>query len=234
MSKKLQFIFLLPVIIIASCKSNETGNAKDVAQDQIYRTYEVNYLEETQVANVSAVFRFAGENGTTLRLNSPGKITANGVELVEGTLLFGGAYYYSSSAVACTDNKVTVSYTDSKEAVLTEIFEAGKATIETKPDTIYLGKSFSVPFSFSGGDNADNFEFVLRDKDLRSLSFYASSKTEKLFDIPGPATDTLTQGLMTLQIISHKRKDLDNHSTLGGIVDFSCYYKPVEVVAVKK
>jgi len=231
--KNILYLSGIIALIFTACKSNETGNSKDVAQDQIYRKYEVSIDEETSSASASAVFRFAGDHGTTLELSSPAKITANGVELIEGTLLFGGAYYRSEDPVTCPDNKVLLRYVDAKEVVLEESFEAGKATFTNVSDTFRLGKNISIPFTFSGGDPTDNFEILLLDKDKRSLSFYAQSNTERFFEIPGTATDTLATGDFQLQIISHKRKNLDNHSTLGGIADFSCNYKPVTVVAVK-
>lgn len=225
---------LLIAVIFTACQSNETGSSKDVAQDQIYRKYEVSIDEASATASASAVFRFAGDNGTTLTLSSPAKITANGVELIQGTLLFGGAYYLNQGPLGCPANKVELEYADKDGNILTELFEAGSATFQQQQDTFQLGKTVSLPFSFSGGDPVDNFEILIRDNENRSLSFYAESNTDKFFQIPGTATDTLAKGELELQIISHKRKNLDNHSTLGGTADFSCNYKPVKVVAVKE
>lgn len=232
--KNLLGLSILIAVIFTACQSNETGSSKDVAQDQIYRKYEVSIDEATATASASAVFRFAGDNGTTLTLGSPAKITANGVDLIQGTLLFGGAYYRNEGPLGCPANKVELVYTDKDGIVLTELFEAGNAAFQHQQDTFHLGKTLSVPFSFSGGDPVDNFEILIRDKENRSLSFYAESNTDKFFQIPGTATDTLAKGELELQIISHKRKDLDNHSNLGGTADFSCNYKPVKVVAIKE
>ncbi|MCG3166109.1 MAG: hypothetical protein POELPBGB_01885 [Bacteroidia bacterium] len=232
--KNLLGLSILIAIILTACQSNETGSSKDVAQDQIYRKYEVSIDEATATATASAVFRFAGENGTTLTLTSPAKITANGVDLTQGRLLFGGAYYRNEAPLGCPANKVELVYTDKDGIILTDLFEAGKATFQQQQDSFHLGKTLSIPFSFSGTDPVDNFEILIRDKEKRSLSFYAESNTDKFFQIPGTATDTLAKGELELQIISHKRKNLDNHSTLGGTADFSCYYKPVKVVAVKE
>ena len=155
------------------------------------------------------------------------------MELVERTMLLGGAYYGEPYPIKCPDKKVIVTYTDSKENVLTETYEAGSVKFTEKSDTFYLGKSLTIPFSVSGGDRADNYEVMLSDSKLQNISFYSKSATENVFEIPGSATDTLATGEMLLQIISHKRKELDNHSTLGGTADFSCLYVPVKVVAVK-
>ncbi len=226
-------LMFIAAIVFAACKSNETGNSKDVAQDQIYRHYEIKFEEADYTTQVDAGFRFAGDKGTTLVLNAPSKITANNVELVEKTMLLGGAYYGEPYPIKCPDKKIVVTYTDNKENVLTETYNAGNVTFTEKSDTFYLGKSLTIPFSVSGGDKADNYEINLRDSKQQNISFYSKSATENVFEIPGSATDTLAKGEMLLQIISHKQKELDNHSTLGGTADFSCLYTPVTVVAVK-
>lgn len=228
------YLFISTVFALTACQSNETGNSGDVAQDQVYRKYEIDINEESSTATASADFRFAGENGTTLRLSSPAKITANGVELIEGKLLFGGVYYRTETNVPAGGNKVELVYTNQDEEVLSETYEGGKATFTGLSDTFYLGRNVMIPFTFSGGDPADNFELYISDGEDRNLSFYASSNTEKYFEVPGSATDTLAQGTLRLRIVSHKRKNLDNHSTLGGTASFSCTYKPVNVLAVKQ
>lgn len=231
--KNLLGLSILIAVILTACQSNETGNAKDVAQDQIYRHYEIRFEEADYSARVDAGFRFAGDKGTTLVLTAPSKITANNVELVERTMLLGGAYYGEPYPIKCPDKKVVITYTDNKENVLTETYEAGSVSFAEKSDTFYLGKNLTIPFSVSGGDRADNYEITLSDSKLQNISFYSRSATENMFEIPGSATDTLATGEMLLQIISHKRKELDNHSTLGGTADFSCLYAPVKVMAVK-
>lgn len=220
-------------VVFAACQSNETGNSKDVSQDQIYRNYEVTIDEEKATATVGTTFRFAGENGTTLRLNAPSKVTANGTELVLDSLLFGGAYYKSVSPIAAQANKVEISFTDSKESTLNESFEAGNGVLQNVPDTIFLGKDFSVSYTYSGGEKANSFEVAVTDSKNQTLSFYATSDAEKSVNIPGSATDSLAVGELSLQLISHARKELDNHNSLGGKIDFSCEHKPVKVVAVK-
>lgn len=232
--KNLLLLMFIATIAFASCQSNETGNSKDVAQDQIYRHYEINFSEADYSATVDAGFRFAGDKGTTLVLSAPSKITANNVELVEKTMLLGGAYYGEPYPIKCADKKVVITYTDNKENVLTETYEAGSATFTQKSDTFYLGKTFTIPFAVSGGDRIDSYELMLRDAKQQSISFYANATNDLFFEIPGTVTDTLATGEMLLQIISHKRKELDNHSTLGGTADFSCLYTPVKVVAVKQ
>ena len=121
---------ILLAVIFTACQSNETGNSKDVAQDQIYRKYKISIDEATATATASAVFRFAGDNGTTLTLSSPAKITANGVDLIQGTLLFGGTYYRNEGPLGCPANKVELVYTDKDGIVLTELFEAGSAAFQ--------------------------------------------------------------------------------------------------------
>lgn len=170
---------IIAAIVVAACQSNETGKSKDVSQDQIHRSYEVIIDEAASTASASAVFRFAGENGTTLVLSKPSKVTANGNEMLVDSLLFGGAYYRSSADFSCPGNRVEISFTDAQENTLNETFEAGVATFTENPDTLLLGKHVTLSFTYSGGEKAKNFELVVSDAGKRSLSFMPNQMRKK-------------------------------------------------------
>ncbi len=86
-----RFLFLILVLAITSCSSNETSDSKNVKQSQIYQIYHIYWIKGE--GSASASFRFGGENGTTLRLSDPSKITFNGKKLSESKFLFEGVYY---------------------------------------------------------------------------------------------------------------------------------------------
>lgn len=60
------FIVALVFVFIHSCASNEIGHSKDVNQDEINQGYFIEYDEATDKTEITAFFRFAGANGTTL------------------------------------------------------------------------------------------------------------------------------------------------------------------------
>jgi hypothetical protein len=85
------FIFAIASVLISSCASNETADSSGVKQTEIYQTYRINW--QNGAGSCTASFRFGGENGTTLRLSEPSKVTINEQEMTEGKFLFGGAFY---------------------------------------------------------------------------------------------------------------------------------------------
>ncbi len=66
--------FILSLISIYSCNSNEIADSKDVAQNKIYQQYSMNYTEGEKNFTVKAQFRFGGRNGTTLVLSKPANV----------------------------------------------------------------------------------------------------------------------------------------------------------------
>ncbi|MBI1779887.1 MAG: hypothetical protein HYR66_00695 [Sphingobacteriales bacterium] len=81
-----------------SCTSSEIGDSKDVAQDKIYQSYNISYSENDEKLSATAVFRFAGSNGTTLVLNDPGKVELDDELIKVDSSKFRGAYYEVAKA----------------------------------------------------------------------------------------------------------------------------------------
>ncbi len=84
------------LVLLGACASNETADSSSVKQSEIYQDYSINWDVDAQEWQAYATFRFGGENGTTLRLSSPSKVTINGETMNEGKMLFGGATYRMS------------------------------------------------------------------------------------------------------------------------------------------
>lgn len=86
-------LFFTTMVLLGACASNETADSSSVKQSEIYQDYTLSWDGDEGEWNAHATYRFAGENGTTLRLSEPSKITFNGVTMSESKLLFGGATY---------------------------------------------------------------------------------------------------------------------------------------------
>ncbi|MCW5908548.1 MAG: hypothetical protein KIS94_11865 [Chitinophagales bacterium] len=81
------------ISLASSCASNEIGHSKDVNQNEICQTYTVEYSEADDKTEVTAFFRFAGPNGTTLILDNPSTFTINNEKLKLHQTESRGAYY---------------------------------------------------------------------------------------------------------------------------------------------
>lgn len=93
MINKLLALLGIVSVMATSCTSNEIGDSKDVAQDKIYQEFSVNYKEADDKINLTAVFRFAGPNGTTLVLNKPSNVKLDDELLKVDSTDLRGAYY---------------------------------------------------------------------------------------------------------------------------------------------
>jgi hypothetical protein len=87
-------LFIL-ILFIISCRSSEIGESKDVNPDTIYQGYEIVYDEQKKdnQVEVSAQFRFAGDEGTTLVLSKPSSIVFDGQKIKVDSSEFSGAFY---------------------------------------------------------------------------------------------------------------------------------------------
>lgn len=81
------------ILLLAGCQSNEIGNSKDVNPEAIYRTYSVQAIEGGSHVSFGAVFRFGGENGTTLVLNEKSHVSFDGKILAVDSSKGSGALY---------------------------------------------------------------------------------------------------------------------------------------------
>mgnify|MGYP001588509514 FL=1 len=74
------FLLLLTssFLVFCSCNSNEIGKEKDVDPESIYFDYQVKGEEGDDHVTVLLQYRFAGENGTTLTIDEPGKVEFDG------------------------------------------------------------------------------------------------------------------------------------------------------------
>lgn len=127
-----RFMALFFILCITSCVSNETADLKDVNQAEVYQTYRINCVDGQ--TNLTASFRFGGENGTTLRLTDPGHITANGKKLTEGKFLFGGAFYSRNDASYSAKN--TFRFTDVEGKIYENGYEFGPVEFKNSPKTV--------------------------------------------------------------------------------------------------
>ena len=79
--------------LLAGCASNEIGQSRDVDPASIHQGYLVDHDEKLGRTVITAQFRFAGPNGTTLVLNPPSRFLLDGQELPADSSALSGAYY---------------------------------------------------------------------------------------------------------------------------------------------
>jgi hypothetical protein len=170
--KKLQLVVisLLTSVLVLSCASNETSDSNKVAQSEIYQSYFVNYDASDNELEVSAGFRFGGQNGTTLRLVEKSNITYNNLKMNASTSAWTGtSYIYKMNGFVGSEHKFV--YTNNDD----EVFENSIPLLKAEPalKNALISKSQGTVIYWTGMplSNKDEIEVILQDS-VQSYSFY--------------------------------------------------------------
>src|SRR6478735_6391121 len=103
-------ILFVSGIFIFSCSSNEIGNSKDVNPETIYLDYEIYYDNGDDSVSCYLQYRFAGENGTTLVLNSPAGVSIDGNNIPVDSNNISGAFYLKNFYAKNFTGKHNITY----------------------------------------------------------------------------------------------------------------------------
>lgn len=77
-SMSLPLLLVVMATVPAGCGSYSTGDSRDVESDSIYGDYRVEIDANKSEIELFSQFRFAGSDGTTLRLNWPASVRVSG------------------------------------------------------------------------------------------------------------------------------------------------------------
>lgn len=99
-------------ITLFSCNSNEIGKAEDVSPDAIYFDYQISGEDGNPEATVFLQYKFGGENGTTLTIDTPGKVEVDGIELKPDSTRFVGAFYETQQPLEKMTGQHSIRFTN--------------------------------------------------------------------------------------------------------------------------
>lgn len=123
---------LIPAIAITfllSCSNTEIGKEKDVDPDAVFYDYKIWAEEGMEEITVVLQYRFGGENGTTLVLERPSKVTFDGTELHIDSAKLTGVFYELSKPAAEFNGRHTIVFTDKTGKDHKEEFEFAPFTL---------------------------------------------------------------------------------------------------------
>lgn len=110
-------MILLSFLFAAACRSQATVNSDDVNEDTFYGRYTVRYNADTATLDSFSQFTVGGSSGTTVRLTSPSKVTADGTEMkvIDGDQsainIIGTFYTLDKAAITTPPASVTFVWT---------------------------------------------------------------------------------------------------------------------------
>lgn len=162
----LKDIFLVSLVFIFSCTSDEIENSKDVNPDAVFFDYEIWAEEGKEDVTVNLQYRMGGKNGTTLVLDEPSKVLLDGEQLKVDSAKVTGAYYELQRPISSFAGKHTISFTDLNKKEYNEEFEFRPFTLDPDvPSTLSRG---DLIFSFKGLDPVDYLSVILTDTSFTS------------------------------------------------------------------
>lgn len=217
-------LFLLCMVsvsfFIGSCASNEIGKEKDVDPESIWFDYQVRGEEGYDKVTVLLQYRFAGENGTTLVVDGPGKVELDGKTIQADSSKMTGAYYEAQQPVASFGGKHTISFTNADGKKYNEDFVFGTLSLAPEvPDTIHRG---TIVFRLNGLAPDDKVRILMTDT---SFTGEGINKLERVIDGQIIITEAdllgLANGPIQLQLIKESDKPVKNGTLEGGRLSIS-------------
>ncbi len=151
-------VALLLTLNLTACL--ETVNSDQVVAEAVHQSYHATFKEDTNSTEVMANFRVGGSLGTSIRLVDPSTVTANGVELNEGSLILGAGKSYRKSFDGMVSTVTTV-WTDQDQNTYTNSIEIYPVTLSSYPSQVSNNQSFKVYFSAAGLSNSDDINVVI-------------------------------------------------------------------------
>jgi hypothetical protein len=162
--KKIAFYssILIVSLFITSCASNETSDSNKVAQSEIYQSYSVAYDASNSELEVTAGFRFGGQNGTTLRLVDKSKVKYNNMELSPKTSPWTGtSYIYTHNGPMVSEHKFE--YLNNDNETFVNVVPLLKADPILDEPAISKSKNFIISWSGVPLTSKDLIELAIQD-----------------------------------------------------------------------
>jgi hypothetical protein len=221
-------------LLTASCKDEEIGGIKDVAQHKIYQQLDVRHDEGEPSVMVTATLRFSGKNGTTLVLDKPSGITFDGKSVQVDSTKMQGAFYRFNESAGNFSGKHSFVFTDINKKTYSNDFVFDVFDI-TLPDQASAAQGFSIGYNgpaLQGDDfiyldvrDRDSSEsFVLNSKDFKGNSFTLTPAMLKKFKLDALMVDAQRTLYLPLKEATDE----------GGLITFISDRKPKVITLVKQ
>ncbi|MES2429668.1 MAG: hypothetical protein V4556_01950 [Bacteroidota bacterium] len=211
-----------------SC-TNEIGNSKDVAQDKIYQNYDVKYVEGNDQVEISAQFRFAGKNGTTLVLDSPSRfeIDSNLIKVDSNT--YRGAYYETQRPASVFGRNHSVHFTDINNKKYTNEIAFDEFTLDNVPESALKSQPLNIGFKNAILNENDYIEITSVDSDSSFSITHSYKENSSSILIPAAQLQRQKAKKLTLSATLYRMVPLKHITLEGGMMSVTHTLKPVTI-----
>ena len=208
-------VWLVSILFLVSCTSDEIGSSKDVNPDAVFFDYEIWAEEGKEDVTVNVQYRMGGKNGTTLVLDEPSKVLLDGEQLTVDSAKVTGAYYEIQKPIASFSGKHSITFIDLNRKEYKEEFEFTPFSLDPDvPATIHRG---DLVFAFKGLDSIAYVNVILTDTSFNSadINDIDTVKNGRLV-ISGNRLSALINGPINLQFHREVEKAMKNGTKEGG------------------
>ena len=206
---------LTSILILASCRTNETANSKNVNPDAVFFDYRIWAEESREDVTVNLQYRAGGKNGTALMLHEPSKVLLDGEQLKADSAKVTGFFYEAQKPLASFPGKHVITFTSPDNKEYKEEFEFVPFTLDPDvPAVMYRG---DLVFNFKGLDSVAYVGVALTDTSFRSsdINDLDTVRNGRLI-IAAHRLSALTNGPINLQFYKEVEKPLKNTTKEGG------------------
>ncbi len=218
-------------LFLAACQSNEIGHSRDVNQDEICQSYLINYDAAKDKTEITAFFRFAGPNGTTLILDSTSNITLDGEPLSEVQDNSMGCYYHKSVTGKLADKEYVFAFTDLNNKKFENKLNFTNIQIEPLTDTLYRGDGLTIHFTDKPEGRNENMTVEITDDSTTVSQTWQNVYFERI-KFPKEKLDKL-HGAAFITIKREGLFNLKQHTHAGGAFYTQYELAPKKIVLVE-
>ncbi len=223
-----KYIIPILIIFISGCASNEIGHSKDVNQDEINQGYRISYDETLGHTDITAFFRFAGPNGTTLILDSPSSIELNGESFTENPSSGVGCFYNKVVKGQLPDNTYVFTFSDMNGKKFENKLNFRNMQVEEIPKQISKNDGLTIHFTDKPEGRGEDVDVEITDDSISVSESYKHVFLERI-RFPKEKLDRL-HGTAKIKIRRYGSFELKQHAHAGGFITTDYALAPKEVV----
>lgn len=216
-------------VINSGCASNEIGESKDVNQETIYQTYHISHTEGDELVTITAQFRFAGENGTTLVLNKPGGIKADDKIMAVDSTEMEGSFYKTTFKINGFYGKHRLVFTDINNKKMENEFSFDAFSLINIPPIAFKDEPLQIAFDTTPLTGDDYIEVHSADTDSSFSVIHLASDANNFITIPAKELRRQKGSSITLEIKRYKKTALQQQTKEGGLIEIEQTLKPVKI-----
>ncbi len=221
--------FVSVLLMIGSCASNEIGQSRDVNQQTVYQQYDVQYDEAGNTATLTAWFRFAGVNGTTLVLNEPSRFECDGETIKVDSSEFSGAFYKTVLQADRSLGRHRLVFTDIDKKRYENEFSLDRFQLEQVPASIRRADSVNIFFEGPALEGKDYIELTTDNTDSAFNLTHLATDQGNYITIPAAQLQRQKGKAFSLYATLYRERPLLRQTKEGGLISTRQSTRPVSI-----